>query len=187
MANFDEAYEIGKHDEGGWNEIKGDLGGETYEGNARNTHPDWPGWPLIDAWKAEHGTPHYNKVFTEEEIPGLEDMVKQFFKEEFWDKMHGDDIESQPFATYFYDWYINSQHKAVEKLQEILGIEPQTGNFGTITLGKVNEAGDHLLTKIHARRVQYYHDHVAAVPEDAKFLKGWLERSQNLYEQLIAA
>jgi lysozyme family protein len=187
MADFMKAARIGERNEGGWCDVAGDRGGETYRGIARNSHPEWPGWPLIDAWKTINGTPHWNKVFTDDDIPGLEALVIAFFKAEFWDTMKGDDINSDLFAEYFYDWYLTSQHKAVEKLQEVLEISPTTGTFGPITLAKVNVAGDDLLTKIHSRRVQYYQDHVVAVPEDKKFLAGWLERSQSLYEQLIAA
>lgn len=184
MASFDEAYKYGEQSEGGWANVKGDKGGRTYKGISENDYPNWPGWKLINAWIAIHGEPKRGHIFTD--IPGLDDLVKDFFKDYFWDMMKGDNIENQPFSNYFYDWFINSRRKAVEKLQEILDIEPQTGNFGPLTLQKVNDAGSSLLAKIHARRMKYYNDHVAVVPEDEQFLEGWLDRSKRVYAEVTA-
>jgi lysozyme family protein len=181
-ANFDKAFELGELNEGGW----ALLDGGTYEGIAHNFHPAWVGWLKIDAYNSKWGLPTNNYKFAEEEIPGLEQDVKDFYEVEFWDKMHGDDIVSRPVAIYFYDWDINSASVAVKHLQSLLGIAAD-GDFGTHTLDAVNDAGDALLDKLHASRDQFYAAHVAFKPEDAKFLTGWIKRSDNTYNELKAA
>lgn len=173
MADFKGAEQYGERAEGGY----ADLDGGTYKGIARNFWPAWEGWAIIDShMPLEHG-----EIIND---PHLDSLVYQFFKTNFWDKMLGDGIDSTPFAWYFYDWYINSGAKAVKLLQEGLGIDPQTGHFGNITLDRVNAAGASLLLCIHTRRLRFYREHCIAVPEDTQFLKGWLARAINLYEIL---
>ena len=186
MAQFEEAFKIGIVNEGGWCNTAGDRGGETYEGIARKDWPNWIGWKKIDAWKSTHGTPPNYKTFSEIEISGLNQDVMDFYKPNFWDKMHGDDIISQKVADYFYDWFINSMGVATKHLQQILGITVD-GGFGSVTLQAVNVAGEDLLDNLHTSRDQFYASHVEAVPQDAKFLDGWNKRSDNLYQNLSNA
>ena len=177
MAEFLTAFKYGEINEGGYCKVPGDRGGETYRGISRVTHADWDGWPIVDSYEPLE----YNEVVND---AALESKVRVFYKREFWDKMLGDKIDSQVFATYFFDWDINSSSKALEKLHEVLGMTPLDAPFGPLTLEKVNAAGDSLLKVIHERRVKFYNDHVAAVPDDGKFLKGWLKRANDLYNVL---
>lgn len=183
MAKFEEAYRIGEHNEGGYAHL--DI--ETYKGIARSKHPEWPGWVDIDHWKSNNGTIAIGHIFKEVDIPGLDQAVIAFYKNDFWDEMQGDSIVSQKFANYFYDWFINSGTVATKHLQAILSIEPQSGFFGAKTLAAVNNSGDELLDKLHASRDAFYNSHVNAVPADAKFLKGWLTRSNTLYNKIKVA
>lgn len=187
MANavFDEAFEIGQVNEGGWNHVVGDAGGETYCGIARNSWPNWKGWAKLDQWKVVNRQPHYNEVFSDEEIPGLPQDVKDFYEVTFWEKMHGDDMALRKVAIFFYDWFINSMTVATKHLQGLLGITSD-GVFGSGTLAATNDAGEVLLDKLHASRGAFYTSHVQAVPADAKFLVGWDKRSDNLYNKLKA-
>ena len=107
--------------EGGYNlhEIPGDRGGMTYAGIARNRWPKWPGWVKVD-----------NKEFDAE----LTDMVQSFYKENFWDKIKGDNIISQDVAYHLYDFSINAGTKvSVRLVQRIIGATPD-GVFGEKTL-----------------------------------------------------
>lgn len=51
MADFATAYAPLAGFEGGWCNVQGDSGGETYAGIARRYWPGWPGWKII---KAQH-------------------------------------------------------------------------------------------------------------------------------------
>lgn len=184
---FIDAEALGEKNEGGWCNISGDAGGETYKGIARIPNPNWDGWPLIDAWIAQNGTPPYNHIFTENEIPGLEAKVQAFYKAEFWDEMHGDNWADTNASKYFYDWFLTSKTVATKKLQGLLNITTD-GIFGNGTMTSVNNYSGTtpLIQLLHESRDDFYLGHVAAVPNDQKFLAGWMSRSDNLYLQLTA-
>lgn len=69
MAEFLPAFERMIVNEGGYvlHTVAGDRGGMTYAGIARNFHPGWPGWRVID----------------QGETPPAE-LVRQFYRSNFW-------------------------------------------------------------------------------------------------------
>lgn len=89
MADFLTAYAPLKQFEGGWCNVAGDSGGETYAGIARNFFPDWQGWPLIDAAKKHSSFQQGAAAFTRHlaAIPGLDDLVTEWYRAEWWDRM----------------------------------------------------------------------------------------------------
>ena len=82
MTNFDKAYNKLIQFEGGYVFDKDDKGGETYKGIARNYHSTWKGWEIVDAVKNRF-TSDINKALSE--IEYLQELVKDFYKEKFWD------------------------------------------------------------------------------------------------------
>lgn len=174
MADFLEAYRVGRDNEGGYCNVKGDNGGETYAGIARNFHPNWAGWAIIEQHELK-----FNEVLKDEQ---LESLVKQFYRANYWNKILGDYIEIQSVATFIYDWCINSG-KAVRQIQRVLGITDDN-QFGNGTLKAVNDAGEFLLAKLHKAREDYYRSLVAKDATQGKFLKGWLTRNNSLYDRL---
>ena len=50
---FSQAFAATMQHEGGYANVQGDKGGETYMGISRVYWPSWPGWPVIDDWRAE--------------------------------------------------------------------------------------------------------------------------------------
>lgn len=89
MADFLKAYEPVAQFEGGWCNVKGDAGGETYAGIARAFFPTWPGWAFIDAAKAHPSFRQGALAFSRHlaAIPGLQDMVTDWYRVEWWDRM----------------------------------------------------------------------------------------------------
>ena len=79
MAEFETCYEKMIQLEGGYSlhEVTGDRGGMTYAGISRNTWSKWPGWKKIDA----------NEYDDE-----LAELVREFYKAEYWNKILGDQI-----------------------------------------------------------------------------------------------
>lgn len=63
-AVFESAYAPVKQWEGGWCDVPGDSGGETYAGIARNFFPNWRGWPLIDAAKRHNSFREGSSAFS---------------------------------------------------------------------------------------------------------------------------
>lgn len=89
MADFLKAYAPVKQWEGGWCNVPGDSGGETYAGIARNFFPTWPGWVTVDAAKSHpsfhDGALSFSRHLAS--IPGLQDMVIDWYRVEWWERM----------------------------------------------------------------------------------------------------
>ena len=137
MANFLKAYLRTSVYEGGYAFISGDRGGETYMGIARNFHPYWSGWGVIDKIKRERKI-RYNEIINY--IP-LNEMVKEFYYKTFWINISGNNIYSQIIAEFIYDYSVHSGFKkAISALQIILGFDKKDidGRIGPKTLTALN-------------------------------------------------
>jgi len=87
--NFTDAFKNVIGYEGGYANLKGDKGGETYKGIARNFYPNWQGWSIIDNTKKIH-PPDIDTLL--ENNKELQSLVQQFYKENYWDKFKGDNL-----------------------------------------------------------------------------------------------
>lgn len=89
MADFLTAYGPLQQFEGGWCNVAGDAGGETYAGIARNFFPSWTGWKLVDAAKThasfQQGPSAFSRYLAT--ISGLSAMVKEWYRVEWWERM----------------------------------------------------------------------------------------------------
>lgn len=176
MGDFLSAQPYVIQNEGGYCEVHGDKGGETYCGIARNFFPAWAGWAILEP----HKPLAYNEIIDDDQLNSL---VNQFYKKQFWDGILGDGIDSQAVATYLYDFYVNAMHNAVKCIQRIVGVTVD-GGFGNGTLAAVNGYSGDLLGELHNARCDYYKK--IAPNDNAKFLVGWLSRADSLYEKLSA-
>jgi len=94
-----------------------DYGGETYMGISRVYWPKWPGWKVIDD-AAGKGV----QLSREKE---LSQMVKDFYRENFWNQFRGDDLAkiSLPVAKEVFDTAVNqSVYTASKYLQESINL-----------------------------------------------------------------
>lgn len=167
MAEFLTAYKKTALLEGGYSNVKSDRGGETYAEIARNFHPDWAGWKIIDQYKPLR---HNQKINNTE----LHSLVKQFYYYNFWKPIQGDFITEQSIANFIYDWHVNSGEGGLKALQKALNLKPD-GDIGRLSLAAINEADLHLLKQA---RIAFVKDIVSRKPAQAKFLPGWLNRIQ---------
>ncbi len=174
MADFSAAQPYIIANEGGYCDTKGDTGGMTYRGISRINYPNWGGWAIID----QHQPLQYNEVIADDT---LNSMVNQFYKKQFWDGLLGDGIDSQEVATYLYDFYVNAMHNAVKCVQRIIGVTAD-GMFGNASLAALNSYTGDLLGALHAARCDYYNE--IAQNGFAKFLTGWTNRANGLYDKL---
>lgn len=90
MADFLKAYNITIAVEGGYSDNPNDNGGATYRGVSRVYFPNWEGWKLVDAGKS---------------VP--EEMMKSFYKINFWDKQQLDILSHQHMANKLFDCSVN--------------------------------------------------------------------------------
>ncbi len=89
MTNFEKAYNKLVRFEGVYVNDSDDKGGETYKGIARNFHPYWLGWQIIDTLKEHYGK-DFQKYLDNNEI--LQNEVKEFYKVKFWDVFLADNL-----------------------------------------------------------------------------------------------
>jgi lysozyme family protein len=165
MADFDPAFQKVLHDEGGFKltDIPGDRGGMTYAGIARNANPDWPGWNLVD-----------HKEFGEV----LTDMVRKFYKFNFWDRIRGDDLKNQSVAENIFNFSVNTGLGVAAKLaQLIVGTAPD-GAIGPATVEKLNAVDAEAFKKAYAlAKIARYADICNKNKTQSKFLLGWINRT----------
>ena len=89
-----------QHEQGYANNPK-DTGGETYMGIARNKHPQWAGWPIVDACLKA------GQALSLE--PKLTDLVREFYFNEFWQPLwcHQIDPVSPEVAEELFEASVN--------------------------------------------------------------------------------
>lgn len=179
---FNELFDgVIKH-EGYYANVTGDRGGETYMGVARNLHPKWSGWAIIDSYKAAYGEIKRN---TKIDNPELTLLVKDFYKRAFYDKYNIESINNGSLQEIIFDWCVNSGHWGSRGVQRTLNQFSKAdlkmdGVIGKQTLSVINSCEPKaLFDAIKIARIRYYHT-IAKKGENAKFLKGWLKRIETI-------
>ena len=163
MAEFFPAYESMIRNEGGYrlHTVTGDKGGMTYAGIARNHWPRWPGWPALDAG----------------EIPASR-MVADFYRENFWDKVRGDALESQAVAQTLFDFAVNAGVVTAIKLAQLVVGQTPDGALGPKTLAAINAIDPVKFVLSYAlAKIARYRDIVTRDRTQEKFLLGWINRA----------
>jgi len=190
MAKFEIAYQITKQNEGGYHNGSGDnsndSGGETFKGIARNRHPNWPGWKLVDQLKHHVGFP--NVALNSKEI---QRMVHSFYKEVFWDINNLDRVNSQAIANEMFDTGVNMGVSVAAKfLQQSINYLNRGGKnwqnitedgvIGPVTLGIVNRLSEkdtnYLFDLMNILQGGRYIDIIEKRESQEVFIRGWLER-----------
>jgi lysozyme family protein len=162
MADFLKAFEVMIRNEGGYvlHDVAGDRGGMTYAGIARNMNPQWSGWALIDA---------------KQEVPAQ--MVRNFYKPNFWDNIKGDEITHQATAQSIFDFHVNTGRPARVLAQVVAGVTPD-GSFGQATVQALNAYDPEKFVMAYAlAKIARYRDIVTRDRTQAKFLLGWINRT----------
>jgi lysozyme family protein len=162
MADFNPAFEAMLIKEGGYvlHNVEGDRGGMTYAGIARNMQPGWSGWGLIDR---------------KEPVPAQ--LVRDFYRQNFWTPMRGDEITNQAIAQTIYDFYVNSGGTAIKLAQLVVGSTPD-GAMGSKTVAALNACDPGKFVMAYAlAKVARYRDIVMKDRTQIKFLLGWLNRT----------
>ena len=123
----------------------------------------------------------YGKDKTKEDLINITDeQWGHIFKAYYWDKFNADKIESQSIANMSVDWAYNAGVGTVaKKIQNIIGTKPD-GIIGSSSLKLINTVQDskELFEQIKAARIMFYKKLVEKKPTNAKFLKGWLNRTE---------
>ncbi len=173
MANFKLAFEKVLRHEGGYVHDVVDLGGETYKGIARNIHPRWTGWAIIDNFKRLPNFPQ-NIVSGKE----LDLKVEDFYRQNFWNPIKGDQMENQQIAESIFDFCVNAGVRTgVAIAQGVLEVSTD-GVVGPITLGRLNTINaDLFLAAYTLGKIARYIHLVKNRPANSKFFYGWIRRA----------
>lgn len=168
MSDFKTALKIALSHEGGYANVPGDTGGETYRGISRNNWPAWRGWGIIDKSKPKH-----NQVLKDKQLAGL---VEVFYYEHFWKPIQGDRIHDQSVANLLMDFYIHSGYHAIKAIQRVVKVKDD-GIVGTQTLAAINAADPvAVFAGLKAARIKFLKEIVTRRPDQQKFLAGWMNR-----------
>lgn len=119
--------------EGGYGNDPDDGGGETYKGISRVNWPRWAGWKIIDAAKGQPGWE--NRLDSNAE---LSELVLQFYKVNFWDKVGGDNVKAQSVVGLFFDAAVNEGISAAIKREETIMQLPITGRLTSELIDRLN-------------------------------------------------
>lgn len=165
MADFNKHIDNTLKWEGGYSNNTNDTGGETYRGISRIHNPTWQGWKVVDA-----AQPKYNEI-----IPSLEPIVKQWYKQHYWNRIRLDEVCNERVAGFIFDWYVNSGNLAIKKLQGIVGAAVD-GIIGNETIYKTNNYDSGLFEKLKIARISFVKAIVRNNPSQKVFLNGWLNR-----------
>lgn len=98
----------------------------------------------------------------------------------FWDRWQADKIKSQKLANILVDWVWGSGVYGIKIPQRILGVK-QDGIVGNKTLEALNaQDPDKLFQVIYEARKKYLNDITISRPINKRFLKGWLNRLEDI-------
>ncbi len=187
MADFTIAFERTSINEGGWKaDEPNDSGGETYRGVARNYHPNWLGWPMIDMAKGDAGFPD---VLLADDA--LNDLVEEFYLEEYWARVRCEGMP-QAIANEVFDkavlMGVGKSGKILQKALNVLNRNQkdypdidEDGHVGPMTLRVlricVGMGREEALMKA---LVLFQGYHIISVmlrnPEKEIYAAGWLNR-----------
>ena len=109
-----------------------------------------------------------------------QDVINRILKPHYWDRWKADQIISQPIANILVDWVWGSGKWGIVVPQRLLGLQAD-GVVGQLTIAAVNKQNPvDLFARIKAARVEFLNNIVKNDPSQRVFLKGWLNRLNDL-------
>ncbi len=200
MAEFEEAYSIVKRFEGGWCDVPGDRGGETYAGIARNFFPRWEGWAIVDSWKAALAWGAGKNLASQltralAAVPELQAHVAAWYRSEWWERL-GLSCLPQKLANEIFEQAVNlgkaGAGKKIQILcnaynlkagQQLFADLALDGAIGPKTLGalrsllKDRASAEELVHALNCLQGTHYLELAAKKPEQRKFTSAWMKRT----------
>jgi lysozyme family protein len=177
MASFTLAYNLYVAPaEGGYANVPGDRGGETYAGISRVFYPDLPLWKYIDSVKAKRPIRHNEK------FPELQPQVNEFYNK-LWNKHRLSEINNQFIAGIIFDYIVHSGTTAIKAVQQILGVKAD-GIIGPETINAINKQAPEILGQKILEQRRNFLISFANKPNQQQFLRGWLNRIDKLQNDL---
>lgn len=123
----------------------------------------------------------YGKDATVEQLKRITDeQWLHVFKAGYWDRWQADRITNQAVANILVDWVWASGVNGIKIPQRVLGVADD-GIVGEKTLAALNAQNPaEFFAKIHAERIKFVDDIVRRNPTQARFIKGWKNRINDI-------
>ena len=165
--NYQSALNHVLQSEGLWSDNPADPGGATMKGVTLSVY---------QAWK---GNPHISK----EDLRNISDQeVADIYKQNYWDKVKGDDLPSGVDYAVF-DASVNmGVGRASKLIQTAVGV-PADGVIGNQTVQAIKNANPiELINKFSAEKDAFY----KSLPTFGTFGKGWLNRVAKVQTEALS-
>ena len=105
---------------------------------------------------------------------------REIFKGQYWNRWKGDSIECQALANLLVDFVWASGANGIRVPQRVLGVTVD-GVVGLKTLAALNSADPReLFERLKSERIRFVEGIVKRNPTQAKFLKGWKRRINDI-------
>ncbi len=157
-----------------------DKGGETVYGISRKAHPQWEGWRILDSIKSKLKEPNNTISLSRTIIASnaFTDMVKGFYRTNYFEPMWLQHCKHQPFADNIFLLGVNAGTKRAIKIAQRAGGLMADGVIGEQTLKLLLNAGDKETKRFTELEIEYYKSIVEKDPTQERFLKGWINRAK---------
>ncbi len=176
---FEKALKLVGLAEGGYSNNPLDAGGETICGIARNANPDWDGWKMIDLWKSR-GVKNKDLDKLAKNDPQFMALVKALYRGKYWNKAQCPYVPELLKYPMFSCAVNCGYNVAIRLLQRAAGVKDD-GIFGKITRTTCNSLPPRQLCEtFYTKWKDYYQAIVRNKPSQQVFLKGWLNRVDNV-------
>lgn len=150
--------------------------GYTFMGIYESAHPNWQGWNFIYKYKNSHET--IEKASAEAyKDTYLRELVKEFYKTEFWDKMRLDELKNERIADLIFKFAVNTGIKRAVKYAQRVADVRTDGLIGEKTAKALNSLDVTIFEKKYKDIFKKFYNYlVEKNPKYKKFLFGWQKR-----------
>lgn len=181
MSNFDKSFDemLNLELSSPYNALHKNKGesGYTFMGIYESAHPNWKGWELIykmlDLYKSLDKASYecYQNVF-------LTDLVKEFYKVNFWDKLRLDEIKSDRIADLIFKFAVNVGIKRAVRYAQMVANVRLDGIIGANTINALNTLDSGYFEKRYKAEFMKFYDGLVKrnLNRYDRFLKGWGNR-----------
>lgn len=167
MASFNTAINIVLDHEGGYQNNPNDTGNYNSRGDLIGTNYGISA-PVLESYLSYPPTVNTMRNLSLS-------IAKDIYRNKFWNRIKGDQINSQPIANIFFDGHVNHGNTGIRMMQDVLGV-PRDGVVGPQTLQAINTGNERAIyLNYKATRRQFYQK-ISQRPGQSVFLTGWLRR-----------
>ena len=105
------------------------------------------------------------------------DLVRQFYRSNFWHPLRLDEVEHQDVAGNIFDFGVNAGISTAAKLAQLVAGTTPDGKIGAKTLQSLNGIDPDLFVARYAlAKIARYRDIVTGNRTQQRFLVGWINR-----------